>query len=368
MKKTGDAIIKSENEQAFIDVGGSSNSILIQSDNEVALNNTDGSTYQSVASLYTSGGPGIELNSQFLSSTYSKILILATGSTLLETADGSGKTSLLNLTPTNSSFGINDSSTVYIKDSNISFTADDVTIAVSETGPAQPASIFINKDVVLLTTPNTLYSAQQSGDLELRADTTLKLYSDYQNNQNMINMTATTIELSVANTHISNDLWLLIHSGGGTRYLTVDNNGQVGTTTGASPTVYSATFSDISTGTSSFPNNVGFEIGNIPAGNYLFYFGCWAQSSVITTLFADMKIYVQTTSSPVAIESSLMKWEGGDESTGLGVYADAKPFGYSGYPITLSATGTVSCNVIAARPAGSDSVGFYNSYMTIIKI
>jgi hypothetical protein len=357
--------------------------VLLKSNNEVALSNTDDSTYQSVASLYTLGGPGIELNSQFLGSTYSKILILATGSTLIETADGLGLTSSLNITstenifkiespyniaklrildsgifggnpailldnarttglysrldmttkitwtagntmsksesvldvnniffqtlvdeaenarldlgkaydgissaalysfgPTNTTriistystiqldanynvgslatnnitllqlkgtysssdttayiktdnkayftctdsqdpfnmnpgetnayikldrtsnvtaeFGVVDAVPANTKYSNISFIADNATIAVADGNSVIPSSVFVNKDVITLTTPNTLYNAQQSGDLELRADGDLRLYSDYQGNQNNINMTVNAIELNAA--------------------------------------------------------------------------------------------------------------------------------------------------------------------------
>lgn len=149
MKKRLDAYLESDNGQAFIDLGGTANAILVQSNGEVALNSTDGSTYQSVLSCSQTGTPAVEMTSNNLGSTYSKVQVLNTGTLYIESGDG------INLN-----------------------------------------QIQITPTTTNIQTPTTLYSAQQSGDVEIRADGTLNLYADYQGNQPSVSMASNFIELN----------------------------------------------------------------------------------------------------------------------------------------------------------------------------
>lgn len=87
-------------------------------------------------------------------------LTLSAGSAVISTGDGIGT-----------------QSTIDIQAAGITSTSTDGVNTTTES---------ISPTAYSITTPTTLYSAQQSGDLELRADGNLTLYGDYQGNQNNI--------------------------------------------------------------------------------------------------------------------------------------------------------------------------------------
>lgn len=147
MKVINDIILNQSN-QSSLDLGTTNDVILIQSDNEVSLNSTDNSTYQSVLSCSQTGTPAVEMTSNNLGSTYSKVQVLNTGTLYIESGDGTN-VNQIQMSPT----------------------------------------------TINIQTPTTLYQAQQNGNVEIRADGTMNLIADYQGNQPSVNMNSNSIQL-----------------------------------------------------------------------------------------------------------------------------------------------------------------------------
>lgn len=149
MKVINDIILNQSN-QSSLDLGTTNDVIVIQSDNEVSLNSTDSSTYQSVLSCSQTGIPAVEMQATDLGSTFSRVQVLNTGTLFIESSNGTD-TNTITMTPTTTN----------------------------------------------IQTPTTLYQADQSGNVEVRADTDVRIYGDYQGNQPLILITGgKTIELN----------------------------------------------------------------------------------------------------------------------------------------------------------------------------
>jgi hypothetical protein len=139
MKVINDIILNQSN-QSSLDLGTT---------NEVSLNSTDNSTYQSVLSCSQVGTPAVEMQASDLGSTYSKVQVLNTGFLYIESGDGTN-VNQIQMSPT----------------------------------------------TINIQTPTSLYQAQQNGNVEVRADGTLNLIADYQGNQPSVSMASNSIELN----------------------------------------------------------------------------------------------------------------------------------------------------------------------------